>query len=242
MDNIFVQLAIILGLSSFLGYLVVRLHLPLIVAYLLGGLLIASSAVFDPRASEALHFLPEIGIAFVLFLVGMELDLREIKNLGKPIIVAGTLQIIITTILGSSIARLLGFSPVESWYLGVGLSFSSTILVIKLLIDKRDLGALYGKLAVGILLLEDLLAVLLLVVLTVGNSVLGLGLQQAFPILTLIAKAILLFGLALILSRYILLAVFKAVSRQSELLFITALAWCFIYISFAFFLGFSVVI
>jgi len=109
---------------------VVRLHLPLIVAYLLGGLLIASSAVFDPRASEALHFLPEIGIAFVLFLVGMELDLREIKNLGKPIIVAGTLQIIITTILGSSIARLLGFQTIESWYLGVGLAFSSTILLL----------------------------------------------------------------------------------------------------------------
>ncbi len=242
MDNIFVQLAIILGLSSFLGYLVVRLHLPLIVAYLLGGLLIASSAVFDPRASEALHFLPEIGIAFVLFLVGMELDLREIKNLGKPIIVAGTLQIIITTILGSSIARLLGFQTIESWYLGVGLAFSSTILVIKLLLDKKDLSALYGKLAIGILLLEDLLAVILLLVLTVSTSILGLGLQQASPMLALVVKAMLLFALALILSKFILPQVFKSVARQSELLFITALAWCFIYISFALFLGFSVVI
>lgn len=242
MENIFVQLAIILGISSGLGFLAFKLKLPLLIAYLVGGLLIASTAIFDPRASGALNFLPEIGIAFVLFLVGMELDLREIKSLGKPILLAGILQIFITTIIGSSIAKLLGFSPIESWYLGIGLSFSSTILVIKLLIDKRDVSSLYGKLAVGILLLEDLLAVLLLVVLTVGNSVLGLGLQQAFPILTLIAKAILLFGLALILSRYILLAVFKAVSGQSELLFITALAWCFIYISFAISLGFSVVI
>jgi len=242
MDSIFVQLAIILGISSGLGFLAFKLKLPLLIAYLIGGLLIASTAIFDPRASEALHFLPEIGIAFVLFLVGMELDLREIKSLGKPILSAGILQIFITTIVGSSVAKLLGFSSVESWYLGIGLSFSSTILVIKLLIDKKDVNSLYGKLAVGILLLEDLLAVLLLVILTVGNSVLGLGLQQAFPILTLVAKAILLFGLALILSRYILLAVFKAVSGQSELLFITALAWCFIYISFAISLGFSVVI
>ncbi len=242
MNNIFVQLAIILGLSSVLGYGVIKLKLPLIVAYLIGGLIIASTAIFDPRASEVLHFLPDIGIAFVLFLIGMELDLREIRNLGKPIIISGTLQIIITTIIGSSIARLLGFGILESWYLGVGLSFSSTILVIKLLIDRHDVGALYGKLAVGILLLEDLLAVILLVVLTASTTILGVGVSQAFPILALILKAALLLGLAGIMSEFILPTIFKAVSRQSELLFITALAWCFIYISLAIFMGFSVVI
>ncbi|OGE19349.1 hypothetical protein A3J19_02815 [Candidatus Daviesbacteria bacterium RIFCSPLOWO2_02_FULL_41_8] len=242
MNNIFVQLAIILSLCSVLGYVVVKFKLPLIIAYLLGGLMIASTAIFDPRASEVLHFLPEIGIAFVLFLIGMELDLREIKSLGKPILLAGILQITITTILGASLAKVLGFGPVESWYLGVGLAFSSTILVVKLLIDKKDEGALYGKLAVGILILEDLFAVLLLVALTVSNSVFGLGVQQAFPLLAVVLKAVLLFGLALILSRFLLPSVFKAVSKQKELLFITALAWCFVYISFAIFLGFSVVI
>jgi len=242
MDNIFIQLAIILGLVSVLGFVTTKFKLPLIIAYLLGGLVIATTAVFDARTSEVLHFLPEIGIAFVLFLVGMELDIREIKNLGKPILTAGTLQIIITTILGSSVARLFGFGAVESWYLGLGLSFSSTILVIKLLLDKKDLTALYGKLAIGILLLEDLLAVIILVFLTVSSSIFGFGYQQAFPLLTLIVKAILLFVLALVLTKHILPSVFKAVSKQSELLFITALAWCFIYVSFAIFLGFSVVI
>lgn len=242
MNNIFIQLAIILGLCSVLGYGVVRFKLPLLIAYLLGGLMIASTAILDPRASEVLHFLPEIGIAFVLFLIGMELDLREIKNLGRPILLSGTLQITITTILGASLAKVLGFGPVEAWYLGVGLAFSSTILVVKLLIDKKDEGALYGKLAVGILILEDLLAVLLLVMLTVSGSVLGLGFQQAFPVLTLVFKAILLFGVVFILSRFVLPFVFKSVSKQKELLFITALAWCFVYISFAIFLGFSVVI
>src|SRR3989304_2818181 len=104
--------------------------------------MIASSAIFDPRASEVLNFLPEMGIAFVLFLIGMELDLREIKSLGKPILLAGTLQILITTIMGANLARILGFGPIESWYLGVGLSFSSTILVVKLLMDKKDEGSL----------------------------------------------------------------------------------------------------
>lgn len=242
MDNIFIQLAIILGISSILGFIVVRLKLPLLIAYLLGGLLIASTAVFDPRASEVLHFLPDIGIAFALFLVGMELDFGEIKSLGKPIIIAGTLQIIITTIIGSSVAQLLGFGFSESWYLGVGLSFSSTILVVKLLIDKNDVNTLYAKLAVGILLLEDLLAVLLLVILTATTSILGIGLQQAMPILALLIKLILFFGLALVLSKVALPSIFRAASKQTELLFITALAWCFIYVSFAIFLGFSVVV
>lgn len=242
MNNIFIQLAIILGLSSLLGYVVVKFKLPLLIAYLVGGLLIASTAIFDPRASDVLHFFPEIGIAFVLFLVGMELDLREIKSLGKPILLAGILQIFITSIVGSSIARVLGFGVAESWYLGVGLAFSSTILVVKLLIDKKDVSVLYGKLAVGILLLEDLLAVSLLVILTVSTSVLGLGFQQSFPMLALFVKAFLLFSLVIVLSKFILPNIFKAVSKQSELLFITALAWCFIYIAFSILLGFSVVI
>lgn len=242
MDNIFIQLAIILGLASLLGAITVRYKLPLLIAYLLGGLLIATTAVFDPRSSDVLHFLPEIGIAFVLFLVGMELDLREIKSLGKPILVAGVLQVIITTIAGSTVAKLLGFAPVESLYLGIGLSFSSTILVIKLLLDKKDINSLYGKLAVGILLLEDLLAVILLLFLTVTPSVFDLGLQKTLPLLGVLFKTILVFGISLISSKYILPSVFKAVSKQGELLFLTGLAWCFIYISFSVLLGFSVVI
>src|SRR3989344_7735254 len=242
MDNIFTQLAIILGLASILGYVTLRFKLPLLIAYLIGGLLIALTAAFDVHSSEVLHFLPDIGIAFVLFLVGMELDLRELKLVGKPVLVAGFMQVLITAIAGSTVAKLLGFDDIESIYLGIGLSFSSTILVIKLLLDKKDITALYGKLAIGILLLEDLLAVILLVFLTVSNSVFSLGLQQAFPLLTLLVKALILFVLAILLSKHILPSIFKAVSKQAELLFLTALAWCFIYISFAILLGFSVVI
>lgn len=242
MNNIFIQLAFILGLSSILGFLVVRFKLPLLIAYLVGGLLIASTAIFDPRASEVLHFFPEIGIAFVLFLVGMELDLREIKKLGRPILMASTLQIIISSVAGFVIAQLLGFSNKEALYLGIGLSFSSTIVVIKLLLEKNELTSLYGKLAVGILLLEDLIAVLILLGLTVSPSFVNFGFQQAFPIMTFILKVVLLFGAALVVNRYILRKVFDSVSESGELLFLTALAWCFIYVSFALLLGFSVVI
>lgn len=242
MDNIFIQLAIILGMSSTLGYIVVRLKLPLIIAYLFGGLLISTAALFDVHSSQVLLFLPEIGIAFVLFLVGMELDLREIKNLGTPIIVSSVLQIIVTTILGSGLARFFGFSEVESWFLGVGLAFSSTIVVVKILLDKKELTSLFGKLALGILLLEDLVAVLILLGMTVSASVFGFGYQEAFPIFTFTLKVVLLFALAVLLNRYFLSNLFNKVSSSPELLFLTALAWCFIFVSLALVLGFSVVI
>lgn len=242
MDSIFVQLAIILGLSSILGYITHKFKLPLLIAYLLGGLLIASITIFDLKGSEALHFLPDIGIAFVLFLVGMELDLREIRRLGKPILFASILQVIISSVAGFAIAGLLGFSRVEALYLGVGLSFSSTIVVIKLLLEKNELNSLYGKLAIGILLLEDLIAVLILLGLTVSPSLFNFGFQQAFPIVTFILKVVLLFASALIANRYLLPRIFDAISESTELLFLTALAWCFVYVSFALSMGFSVVI
>lgn len=242
MNNIFIQLAIILGLSSALGLVTYKLKMPLLIAYLVGGLLIALVGVFDIHTSAALSFLPEIGIAFVLFLVGMELDLREIKSLGRPIILAGILQVIITSVLGTFIAQSFGFTLAESIYLGVGLSFSSTIVVIKLLLEKKDLRSLHGKLSVGILLLEDLLAIVILLGLTSTTSMFALGLTQALPVLAFLGKVILLFGISLILNRFLLGALFKVVSESTELLFLTALAWCFVFISIAIFMGFSVVI
>ncbi len=242
MNNIFIQLATILGASSIVGYITHKLKLPIIIAYLLVGLMIATITLFDVKQFEILHFLPEIGIAFVLFLVGMELDLREIKSLGKPILMASTLQIIISTIAGYAIAAILGFGTVEALYLGIGLAFSSTIVVIKLLLEKNDLTSLYGKLSVGILLLEDLIAVLILLGLTISPSLFNMGLQQAFPIVAAFLKIILILGATLFINKYVLSRIFNAVSESAELLFLSAIAWCFIYVAFALSLGFSVVI
>lgn len=242
MDNIFVQLAIILGLSSILGFVSKIFKIPLLVAYLCVGLLLSIFAAFDIRSSEALHFLPEIGIAFMLFLVGMELDLREIRSLGKPIIVAAVFQIVVSTVLGAAIAVIFGLKGFEPWYLGLGLAFSSTVVVVKLLLEKKELTSLYGKLSLGILLIEDLIAVIVLLGLTVSTSSLDLGYNNSLPLLTFLLKVLLLFGVVVILNRFILERVFKLVADSSELLFLTALAWCFIYVSFALVLGFSVLI
>ncbi len=241
-ESFFIQLAVVLGLSSLLGFGIRILKLPLLVAYLLAGVILSASAIFDLHSSEVLTLLPEIGIAFVLFFIGMELDFKEIKILGKPIVAAGLGQMIISAIAGFAIAGALGFPQVEAMFLGIGLSVSSTIVVIKLLLEKKDLSSLYGKLALGILLLEDLASVGVLMALTVGSSFLNLGIQDSLPLVALLGKGLLLFLTAFILAKYILTKIFQAVAKSSELLFLTALAWCFIFVAFSLMLGFSVVI
>jgi len=241
-DALFLQLGLVLGLAVGLGFLVRFLKLPLLVAYLLAGVILSFLQFFDPATSQALTLLPEIGIAFVLLFVGMELDLTEIKHLGKPVLIASLVQIIFSLLAGFFIAGFFGFSVVESFYLGMGLSFSSTIVVVKLLLEKKDLNSLYGKLSIGILLIEDLVAIVLLMVITVGSSAFNIGAQDAWPLLTLLFKAVTLLGASLVLSRYVLEGVFRAMAKSNELLFLSALAWCFIFVSFALILGFSVVI
>lgn len=241
-NELFLPLAVILGLSAAFGYLARLLRLPLIVAYLLAGVALSLLRIFGLPTSEALTYLPEIGMAFVLFFIGMELDIKEIKHLGKPIIVAGLGQIIISALAGFLIASALGFSSIVSFYLGTGLAFSSTIVVVKLLLEKKDLSSLYGKLSLGILLLEDVVAVLLLMGMALGSSVSTLGIHTSLPMLLLLGKGLFLMFLAFCLSHYVLERVFGAVARSAELLFLSAVAWCFIFVATSLLLGFSVVI
>jgi Kef-type K+ transport system membrane component KefB len=239
-DNSIVQLAIILTSASVLGLIVLKLKLPLVVSYILTGVLLSLVSVFDTTHSLVLEVLPEIGIAFVLFLIGMELDLREIKTLGIPIIISAMGQIIVSTFTGYVIAGALGFNSTESLYLGLGLAFSSTVVVVKMLLEKRDLASLHGKLSIGILLVEDLVAVAVLMIISVSSSALNLGLQQNLPIFALILKALGLFLLTFVLSRYVLEKLFDLVAKSTELLFFTTIAWCFAFTALAVLSGFSV--
>lgn len=239
MDKTFLQLAVVLTLASLIGFFIHRLKLPLVMAYLLAGVAIS---ILNPHTLGIFNFLPTVGIAFVLFLIGMELDMGEIRTLGKPIIVGSVSQIVISTLAGFALAGSLGFNQTESFYLGIGLAFSSTVVVIKLLLEKRDLVSLYGKLSVGILLIEDLVAILVLMAISVNHSVLNLGVQQALPLVGLIVKALGLFLLTFILSKYVLAKIFDGVAKSVELLFLTAITWCFLFTTLALISGFSVVI
>ena len=236
MDNIFYQLALVLALSSFIGLIVFKIKLPLVVAYLLSGLILAVLRLFDLGNSPVFEVLPKIGIAFVLFLIGMELKLSELKSLGRPIFIAAVGQIIISTLLGFGIAKLLGFGSAEGIYLGLGLSFSSTVVVVKMLLESRDLSSLFGKLSIGILLVEDLVAIFVLMFISVINSNFDLSLQNGLPLLKIVGLLILTF----FLSKHLLNKLFEYTAHSAELLYITSIAWCFSFTALAIFAGFSI--
>ncbi|TAK58996.1 hypothetical protein EPO14_01610 [Patescibacteria group bacterium] len=239
MDSVFVELAVMLSLACVIGYVAMRFRLPLVMAYLLAGVALSALSF---SGSTILHTLPEIGIAFVLFLIGMELNLSEIRSLGRPIIFATLFQIVLSSAAGFALATFFGFSGIEAGVLGIALAFASTIVIVKMLSEKRDTASLYGKLSIGILLIEDLVAIIAMVAITENIISYGFSTAVLIPLALFAVKAAGLIGIAFLISRYILPTLFNGVAKSIELLFLTAITWCFIFTSVAVLAGFSVVI
>lgn len=214
-------------MAAGLAILVRRAKQPLVVSYLVAGAILSLFGVVNTTFLQSVQLLPDIGLAFLLFLVGMELDLNEFKNLGRSILLAALGQVAV----GAILMTLVFGNPV----VGIAVSFSSTILVVKLLLEGRDLVSLQGKLAVGVLLTEDMLAVILLMLL--GLSGIGVG-----SVLVVFLKAALLIWLALFAGRRLLPRLFRVAADNSELLFLTAIGWCLLFVSLALFLGISLAI
>ena len=239
MDSVFVQLAVMLSTACVIGYVAMRFRLPLVMAYLLAGVALSAYNISD---SAILHTLPEIGIAFVLFLIGMELNLSEIRSLGRPVFFATLFQVGISSIAGFGLATFFGFPAVEAAVLGIALAFASTIVIVKMLSERRDTASLYGKLSIGILLVEDIIAIIAMVAITENVISYGFGAALVMPLILFVVKAAILIGIAFIVSRYIVAPLFNAMAKSIELLFLAAIAWCFIFTSFSVLAGFSVVI
>lgn len=166
MHTLFNELALIFSVACVLALIISKLRQPSIVAYIVAGIILGPVGLGLLRQGDILEELSTLGVALLLFLVGLELNTNEIKRYGKNAITAGILQVIFTTAIGYGIATLLGFSWSEATYVALALTFSSTILVIKLLTEKKELQSLSGRLVVGIFLTQDLIALLLLIVLS----------------------------------------------------------------------------
>lgn len=232
-------LTFVIGLAAGLAIIVKKLHQPILVSYVAAGALLSAFHIVKPEQLEFLAILPEIGLALLLFLVGMELDLKEFKSLGRRVVMATGIQVLFTTAIFTGIFTQLGMSLFGAIIVAISVSFSSTILVIKLLLEKKELGSLHGKLAVGILLVEDLIAVVALMLL----AVMAQGEQLSFvSVGILIAKGGGLLVASLFIGHRILPRIFKSAADNSELLFLSAIAWCMVFVSVSVALGFSLAI
>ncbi len=224
MSEIFLELTFVLILAGGIALLVSFFKQPSIIAYLVTGLLLGPLGYFQLKEHDALAGLSQIGITLLLFMVGLELDISQFKRMGKAALASGFGQVIITWILAVGLMLLLGSKLPNAMFLGIALAFSSTIIVIKLLSEKRDLESLYGKIAVSILLIQDFVAIFLLILLSTFSQ--GGGDSPLW--LTLIftaAKAVVLIALILWGGKKILPKILHYIGRSDELLLVFSLAW-----------------
>ncbi len=163
----FLELTIIFIFAFLTAFVFRLLKQPLIISYIFTGLLLGNFLLTSAETKNLITIFSELGIAFLLFVVGLELKLKTLREISKPSIIIGTLQEVLTIAIGFLVAKFLGFSTIVSLYLGTALSFSSTIIMVKLITDKGDLEKLYGKLAIGFLLIQDLITILILFLLPI---------------------------------------------------------------------------
>ncbi|MCK4328150.1 MAG: cation:proton antiporter [Candidatus Diapherotrites archaeon] len=223
--DLFFEIGVILALGSVLAYVARKFKQPPLLAYIITGILLGPMFLNTISASELIDIFSEFGIAFLLFTVGLELSIREIKEVGKIAAMVGMAQVIITAAVGFMIMQLIGFGLMESIYVAIALTFSSTIIIVKLLSEDNELHSLHGKVALGILLAQDFVAIFALIFMA--------GLAGQLPIHELVGMTLLkgvgLFIVAYLFTKYALHHIFDRIAHWHELLFISSLAYCFVF-------------
>ncbi len=219
----FAEFALLLIVSAVVGAIAVSLRQPLLISYIVVGILLGP-AVFGPvNAAEQIHLLAEIGVAVLLFVVGLKLDLAHIRNIGPVALATGLGQLTFTIVFGFALTLLMGKSTMEAIYIAVALTFSSTIIIVKLLSDKHALDSLHGRIAVGFLIVQDLAVVLAMMTMSAlrGAGDAGWAEVSGSLLLRLAGAAILMY----VLMRYVLPPLVSRMARSQELLLIFAIAW-----------------
>ena len=234
--NIIMEIAVVIILATILSFFVRLFKQPLIPAYIITGLLLGPIGLGLIKDPVAVRTLSELGISFLLFIVGLEINLSKLKTVGPAAILGGALQIIVVYIIGFYTALALGLGQFEAIILGLVLTFTSTMIVIKLLSDSEQIDTLHGRIVLGILLVQDIAVFLAIPLLaTLSNF-------SILLVLTIILKAFSLFLIAYLLGKYIFPGLFNFAAKSQELLFMSSITVLFIFTILAHLLEFSIVI
>ncbi|GAB2499252.1 cation:proton antiporter [Nocardiopsis aegyptia] len=229
--------AAVLAVAAGVALLGNLLRQPLIVSYIAVGILVGPVGLGLVSHEGVIELLAQTGIAMLLFMVGLRLDLHLIRTTGPVALATGIGQVVFTSVIGYGIALALGMDSVTALYVAVALTFSSTIIIVKLLSDKRELDQLHGRIAVGFLIVQDIVVVLVMIALTSF----GRASSEAMPervALTVGTGAGLLVGLAL-LARFVLPWLLHFIARSQELLVIFGVAYAVSVAALTEWLGFS---
>lgn len=236
--NEFLELSLVIMLAALFGFAARALKQPLVISYILTGI-VAGPAVLDIlHSKELVEVLSKMGITILLYIVGLGLNPRALREVGKVAVVTGVGQVLITVVLGFLLASAMGIPPLPAFYVALALAFSSTIIILKLLSDKGDTHKLYGKISIGFLLVQDLIATLALLLLsTFGTSS---GLPMELTLALTFGKGVLLLAGVLLVSHYLLKRITQVAARSQELLYLFSIAWGLGVAGLFAFAGFSV--
>ncbi|MDP1708073.1 MAG: cation:proton antiporter [Gammaproteobacteria bacterium] len=225
MHEPFAEMALLLLIAAIAGALAVRLRQPVLIAYIVVGIGVGPAGLELVQAHDQINLLAQIGVAILLFLVGLKLDLQHVRNIGPVALATGLGQLAFTISVGFVLVLALGRDWLTALYVAVALTFSSTIIIIKLLSDKRELDSLHGRIAVGFLIVQDIavvLAMMAMSALRAGGESEATWFTAALSIgARVLAAALLLYALM----RYILPPLTRLMARSQELLLIFAIAW-----------------
>lgn len=221
----FTEIALLLVMAAVIGLVGTLARQPLIVSFIAVGLIAGPSALDVVRSDEQIDLLSELGIAVLLFLVGIKLDVKLIRSLGVVSVMTGLGQVIFTAFFGYLIGLALGLDHVASVYVAVALTFSSTIIIVKLLSDKREIDALHGQIALGFLIVQDLVVVLAMIVLSaIGIGAPGHGGQEGGSVLMVLVSGLALVAAVILFVRFVANPLTERLARAPELLVIFAIA------------------
>ncbi|WP_037337766.1 cation:proton antiporter [Saccharospirillum impatiens] len=239
--NAFYELTAMLTLAALLGLVGQWLRQPMIVTFIAVGIIAGPSVLGLVEDAGYIALLAELGIAILLFLVGLKLDLALIRTLGPVALATGLGQVAFTAIIGFGLGLLLGLGPVVSVYVAIALTFSSTIIIVKLLSDKRETDSLHGRIAIGFLIVQDVVVVLAMI----GLSAIGVGggdgasESTGSRLLGIFIGAVIMLGLVALFVRYLADPLMRRVANSSELLLVFAIALATLLAALGHVLGFS---
>ena len=219
-----------------ISFLAKVLKQPIIIGYILSGFIFSFFITGGSATEEQILLMAELGITFLLFLMGLEFDFQNLKYLGKDIFISTTIQSLTFFAVSLGLALLLGFTATQSIYLAILFMFSSTLLVAKWLEDKKETSSLHGKIILGILIVQDVLAILILTILNLLQE------TSLINILFVPLKGLLLLLIAFIFVKYLLNHLLKLAHRFPELLFVLSLGVCFLFVEISPLLGYSTTI
>jgi Kef-type K+ transport system membrane component KefB len=221
--DVFTEMAVLLLLAAGVGAIGVRLRQPLIVSFIAVGILVGPSVLAWVSANDQIDLLAKFGITLLLFVVGLKLDLHIIHTMGPVALATGLGQVIFTSVIGYFIALAMGMAPISALYVAVALTFSSTIIIVKLLSDKREVDTLHGRIALGFLIVQDLVVVLVMI----GLNALGETgeASMAHTAFTVLMKGVAFLLVIALVMRYILPRLLHLLSRSQELLVLFGIAW-----------------